>query len=668
MPETNNYQGYEEFKQKNNTLASLIERQIYIVQSLNKPDQETNLKSLKDLVNSSSFKVMILGEFKRGKSTFINALLGEEILPAYSTPCTAIINEVKWSDTKRALLHFNKSDGKPAQETLDVPIDEIEKYVVIQDDADQSQAINESPYEKLELFWPLQLCENGVEIIDSPGLNEHKTRQQVTESYLVKVDAILLVLSCEQLFAKSEQEVVDNKLRPMGHEDIFFICNRINMIRKNEVDKVKQFAISKLSNRTRLGSERIFFINALGALDGKLENDAEALQNSGVPRLEIELQKFLTNERGRVKILRPAQELKNSIREVRKSIPEQRSMLQTDVAELEKRHAAAQEPLKLLEEKRRSIIKKLENSIEDTKEQVSYKTKDFCRELIPKIKTITQEYKLENKVKLLFTDPRPSIEAAIKEISSYLESQVEAEFSNWQRSELEPLLKIRMEGIKKSLDDEATEFIKKVDNLRLELSGVSISKVNVSKEDIGVRNVSAVERLLSAGGALLMGGVGGIGSATIGATFGYQEMLKTLIPQLVIGIVSFLFLGLNPLTLVPTLIGAVIQGKLMEGGLSNKIKEEVSKKFSEELSKSTADIVEKVGKGVSAELSKVKDILNDGLGAEIKNIRQQANNALVEKQKGQAEVDKRLKQLDILAQNVNSIDQELDDLISQVAM
>ena len=129
-----------------------------------------------------------------------------------------------------------------------------------------------------------------------------------------------------------------------------------------------------------------------------------------------------------------------------------------------------------------------------------------------------------------------------------------------------------------------------------------------------------------------------------------------------------MFLGLNPLTLVPTLIGAVIQGKLMEGGLSNKIKEEVSKKFSEELSKSTADIVEKVGKGVSAELSKVKDILNDGLGAEIKNIRQQANNALVEKQKGQAEVDKRLKQLDILAQNVNSIDQELDDLISQVAM
>ncbi|QLE59575.1 GTP-binding protein [Nostoc sp. TCL26-01] len=657
--------GYKEFKQKTNTLVSLIERQTNIIRALNIPDQEANLNSLKELVQSSSFKVMVLGEFKRGKSTFINALLGEEILPAYSTPCTAIINEVKWSKTKRALLHFNKSDGQPAQEPRDVPINKIEEYVVIQDDADQSQAINESPYEKLELFWPLQLCENGVEIIDSPGLNEHKTRQQVTESYLVTVDAILLVLSCEQLFSKSEQEVVDNKLRPMGHEDIFFICNRINMIRKNEVEKVKQFANSKLSNRTRLGSERIFFINALGGLDGKLENDAEALQNSGVPRLEIELQKFLTNERGRVKILRPAQELKNSIREVRKSIPEQRSMLETDVAELEKRYAEAQEPLKLLEEKRRNIVKKLENSIEDTKEQVSYKTKDFIRELIPKIKTITQEYELENGVKLLFTDPRPSIEAAIKEVSSHLESQVEVEFSKWQSSELEPLLVNRMEHIKSSLDAEATEFIKRVDNLRLEISGVSISKVNVSKEDVGVRNVSAVERLLSAGGGFL---VGGIGSATIGATFGYQEMLRSLIPQLVIGIVGYVFLGLNPVTLVPMLVAALVQGKLMEGGLSKKIKEEVGKKFSEELSKSTTDIIEKVGNGVSAELSKVKSTLDGGLAAEIQNIRQQVNNALAEKQKGQGEVDKKLKQLDILAQNVNNIDKELDDLISQVAM
>lgn len=653
----------EKFEEKIKTLVRLIEKQIKIANFLNKPDQIANLKNLLNIVQSTSFKVMILGEFKRGKSTFINALLGKEILPAFATPCTAIINEVKWGEKPRAILHFNQVDGQEREEPKEIPVDEIEEYVVIKEDVDQSQAINESPYEKLEIFWPLKLCEDRIEIIDSPGLNEHKTRQQVTESYLVTVDAIILVLSCEQLFSKSEQEVVDNKLLPMGHEDIFFVCNRINLIRRNEVDTVKDSALRKLSSRTRLGPERIFFIDALGALDGKLDDDNEALQKSGVPQLEIALQKFLTNERGRVKILRPAQELRNAINEVRKTIPEQIAMLKTDVSELEKRYAAAQETLKILEDKRRSIVQKLANSIEDTKELVSYKTKDFCRDLVPKIKTIAQEYQLQTEIKFFSLDHKSMIETAVKEVVSYLESQSEKKFSNWQTSELEPLLARKMDNMKTFLDSEAKEFIDRVDNLRLKLSGVSISKVEVSKGDVGVRDVSAVERIFSAAGGFL---IGGLGAATIGATFGYQEMLTSLIPQLIIGGIGYIFLGFNPITLIPMLVAALIQGKLMEGGLANRIKEEVGKKFSEQLNQSTVDIVDKVSEAVSVELNKVKNLVDKGLEAEIQNIRQHVKNVLDDKEKGQAEVYKKLKQLDDLTQYVNKIDGELYDLISQV--
>jgi hypothetical protein len=340
-------------------------------------------------------------------------------------------------------------------------------------------------------------------------------------------------------------------------------------------------------------------------------------------------------------------------------------MLETDVSELEKRYAAAQEPLQILEAKRRSIIKKLENSIEETKEQVTYKTKNFCRELAPQIKIIAQEYKLENEIKLLFTDPRPSIEAAVKEVTDFLVNQIEEGFLSWQKSEVEPFLLTRMEYIKNSLDAEATEFIQRIDNLRLEVSGVSVANINISKGDVGVRDVSAMERVLSAAGGFL---VGGLGSATIGATFGYQEMLKSLIPQLAIAIASYIFLGLNPITLVPMLVAALIQGKLMEGGIANKIKEEVGKKFSEQLGNTTVDIIDKVSSSISTELSKVKNIVDEGLGAEIESIRLQVNNVLTEKRKGQSEVDKRIKQLEVLSQQVNQIDRELDDLITQVAI
>jgi hypothetical protein len=223
----------------------------------------------------------------------------------------------------------------------------------------------------------------------------------------------------------------------------------------------------------------------------------------------------------------------------------------------------------------------------------------------------------------------------------------------------------KMETIKNSLDYEATEFIKRIDNLRLEISGVSMSSIEISKQDVGVRSVSAIERVLSAAGGFF---TGGIGSAAIGATFGYQEMLKSIIPQILISVLGIAFLGLNPITLVPMLVAGIVQGKMMEGGLEKKIKEEVGKKFSDKFQEATPDIIQKVVKGVSTELNKIKNIVDEGLGAEIDNIRQQVNSVLAEKQKGQAEVNNRLKQLQHLEKTVNEIDCELDDLISQMTV
>jgi len=670
MTETNNYQGYQEFNKRIDTLSNLIEGQISIVRSLNMPIQETNLKQLKENVQSTSFKVMVLGEFKRGKSTFINALLGEEVLPAYSTPCTAIINEVKWSDTKRALLHFNKVDGKPSSLPINVPVDQksIEEYVVIKDDIDQSQAINESPYEKLELFWPLDICHNGVEIIDSPGLNEHKTRQQITENYLVTVDAILFVLSCEQLFSKSEQEMVDNKLKPMGHDDIFFVCNRINMIRRNEVDKVKQFAVSKLSSRTRRGADRIFFVNALGALEGKLDGDTDAVDKSGIPQLEEDLQKFLANEKGRVKILRPANDLKNSVHEVRKTIPEQRSMLQTDMAVLEKRYVEAQEPLRRLETERQNIVTQIDIFIQDTKDHVRDKSSEFCRSLASKLLSVADEYELKTEIKLISFNPddwkvKSRIESAIKEVISYLEIQVESEFAAWQKSELEPLMERKLSNLAQTLDARAEGFLSRIDNLRLQVSGVPV-KLAESEVDV-IREVSPMERILSAAGGFL---IGGIGSAGLGAVFGYQEMLKSLIPQIVAVVVSILLLGTNPVTLIHTMLAVGFgQAKFMEGGLGEKIKKQVGQKFAEQFKDSKDEMTNKIVTQIEAELKKIKDSVNQGLGAEIQNIRQQLDTMLAEKKKGQAQVDQKLRELDNLSQSVDKFDKALDELILQIS-
>ncbi|MCU0515773.1 MAG: dynamin family protein, partial [Oscillatoria sp. Prado101] len=299
------YQQYQDFQKKRDTLLNIIQRLEAAVRSLSMKGWEETLQRLEERIRAENFKVLVLGEFKRGKSTFINALLGERVLPAYAKPCTAIINEVKWGENRRALLHFIQSESGPFKPALEIPVEEIQNYVVIQDGVSESEAINGSPYEKVELLWPLDICRNNVEIIDSPGLNEHAIRQKVTMDYLSSVDAILFVLSCEVLGSQSEIDVIDNTLRSMGHEDIFFICNRFNMIDADEREDIKQHGLSKLAPRTARGAERVFFINALGALKGRTSGNGALVAESGVPHLEKELEKFLASERGGMKIIRP---------------------------------------------------------------------------------------------------------------------------------------------------------------------------------------------------------------------------------------------------------------------------------------------------------------------------------------------------------------------------
>ncbi len=72
---------------------------------------------------------------------------------------------------------------------MSIPYDKIEDYVVIPMGKNPKDMLLESPYERVELFWPLELLKNGIEIIDSPGLNEHATRTKVTMDFISRADA-----------------------------------------------------------------------------------------------------------------------------------------------------------------------------------------------------------------------------------------------------------------------------------------------------------------------------------------------------------------------------------------------------------------------------------------------------------------------------------------------
>ena len=667
MMTTDVRKNYEAFLEKRNALISLTDRQIALLSALNINTRIEALQKLKQRVSTDAFKILIVGEFKRGKSTFINAMLGQEILPAYATPCTAVINEVKWGELPQALVHYSTSGEGAKRETELISVEAIEEYVVIPENLANDYV---NPYEKVEIFYPLELCRSGVEVIDSPGLNEHITRSQVTESYLPIVDAIVFVFTCEALASESEISFIENRLKPLGHEDLFFVCNKFDQIREKEKERVRRFAISKLAPLSKRGEKGVFFVSAFQGLEGRLNGDQEKVDKSGISILEQELERFLTTDRGRLKILEPAKDLQESIKIARQSVPEQQAMLHLDRNELEQRYVAAQKPLELLQTKREQIVTRVSQFCEDVTKLVSDKAYTFYNQLPLKVEEWVQEYEFKSQVNFAKLNPvqaKSQLKPLIKELYDHLVSKLEDEFVSWQISEVSPFLSSRSEVLKQDIDARAAEFIREVDELRAQLASDSASTLTKQAVSGIVRLFNAAGQSSQVGGAWIAG-VMGIGSRTAFKYVGGTALLySVLLGAAFAGVfLEAIIPVIGPMILLFTAATLPNEVKRAKQNIEIKIKQTMSQKFSEEVRKSSKEQSIEFANGISKELTEIQDVVDQGLAKEIQSIRDQVKAVLEEKNKGQASVDQRIRELSIISDNLDKLNAELDDLINQL--
>lgn len=657
------YKGFLEQRQK---IASLMDQQGEVLESLGMTTLVGNIGNLSKSVLEDNFKVLVIGQFNGGKSTLINALLREDVLPADPRPYTAIISEVKWGDKRKAMLHFKKNGtAKPPQE---VNVEDLDNHLAVnyeQWHADAGKQIRESPYDKVELFWPLELCRHGVEIIDSPGLNANEVHQKITMDYLGTVDAVLFILSCEALASKYEMDIVTNILQPAGYEDIFFICNRINQIhRDKDKEKVKEFGRVRLGQYTRSGAKHVFFINALGAVDGYLSGDEEQIAESGVRPLESALETFLAKEKGRVKITRASKELHSSIDEARQAIPEREAMLRTNLETLEGRYAEAQEPMGQLEERRQQIVQQTTLIHEELKQRVEAKVETLYRDLADKVDGWVQDYVVMKPLKgtelIRKATREQAIERVSAEIADHISTQVDPAAREWQKVELQPVLEESAQKLSLYLDSSMEDFLSRLDEVRVEMAHGTSQPTGISERD-----VPASERVLAGIGGLL---VGGPGMAWTGAAFGYQELARTLMPQIGLTLAAYLVIGLNPFTAVPGIIYALYRMGRLGGMVTEQVKEEVGKQYANELKLQSRDGARKVTGEIGKAFDTLEEAVDQGLGAQIQNLRDQVESVLDEKRKGQAEIDKATRELSAARKQLDEIDGKLYDLMSEIAI
>ena len=101
------------FKQTVSKLDEQLDQLLEIVQSTEtQQDVAEKIMTLKEKNKGESFKVLVMGEFSAGKSTMINALIGEPILPERALTATAIITEIKYGTEKKAVIYPMKGRWK----------------------------------------------------------------------------------------------------------------------------------------------------------------------------------------------------------------------------------------------------------------------------------------------------------------------------------------------------------------------------------------------------------------------------------------------------------------------------------------------------------------------------------------------------------------------------
>ena len=336
------------------TVEALIAELQNYAERINLPDPTTNLETLlTDIRNKAKkvredrFNIMIAGESKSGKSTFINAYLGVELLPMDVKQCTSSIVEIKYGDTFSVRATY--ADGR--QETIsgdveareflkknaaldddyrDIPVPTINSEILVKsglrarkkgkkifisyqeveamlrDPEVQGANIHNLPdynerikkyiearknrwediVTKIEVMFPFGEDLHGIEIIDSPGVCARGGVAEIASKYIENADAIIFLkpISGQALESTQFNQFMNNASVERNKNALFLVLTRATNVTEADLRRLEEEAHKQFSN---LDERNILIV------DSKAELYAKSLVD--VEDIEAELRKLNKN-------------------------------------------------------------------------------------------------------------------------------------------------------------------------------------------------------------------------------------------------------------------------------------------------------------------------------------------------------------------------------------
>lgn len=274
------------FEQHKTNLTSQLEQlQAMIAATLPDSPQAKDIRELLEDIRQDYYTVVVVGEFKNGKSTFVNALLQQNLMPVDVTPTTATINAVFYGEQPR--LQILKNNGELEEQPLS--LEALQAYTVSGD-------FNPDELKYLKMYVPSPLLKNRVVLVDTPGVNDlNKHREDITLQFIPRADVVLFMLDLTAPVKRTEELFLRNTLLDQGIDNIVYVANFMDRIEEEEIDDTLDTLTRRLVNITGQKQPVIFPLSALNALEGKISGDEELIRFSGIAALEEKIRLLISS-------------------------------------------------------------------------------------------------------------------------------------------------------------------------------------------------------------------------------------------------------------------------------------------------------------------------------------------------------------------------------------
>ncbi len=226
----------QKFQQSITNLSNIITSVTLPLKAAGKEEQLNAIKSSLEAVGKTPVTVLVCGEFKRGKSTFINALLGQALCPTDTDICTSVASVIEYGPKAKATRYFGDF-AEMKQEVID--IDDIEDFTV-----GTAEEIDNTIFIEIEL--PLETLKAGLTIIDTPGVGGLDPRHAALTNFLMpRADVAIFMTDVNEPMSSTEMAFYRDHVLRMAKNSLV-VVNKGDLKSSDEVEEIRTDTVGKL--------------------------------------------------------------------------------------------------------------------------------------------------------------------------------------------------------------------------------------------------------------------------------------------------------------------------------------------------------------------------------------------------------------------------------------